>query len=81
MAVNWREKAILLGECKWGVDVVRRPVVRELVEKAALTVPGRDWQVHLAFFARSGFTEAAQSEASSVASLLVDLQTLDADLG
>ena len=80
VAINWREKAILLGECKWGVDVVRRPVVRELVEKTALVVPGRDWQVHYAFFARAGFTEAARSEGEAVNAQLVDLAALDADL-
>jgi len=34
VALNWREKAILLGECKWGVDAVGRSVVRELVDKS-----------------------------------------------
>ena len=27
VAVNWRERAILLGECKWGVKAVERPGV------------------------------------------------------
>jgi AAA+ ATPase superfamily predicted ATPase len=30
VAVNWREKQLLLGECKWGVDAVSRTIVREL---------------------------------------------------
>jgi hypothetical protein len=33
VALNWREQALLLSECKWGVDPVGRSVVRELVEE------------------------------------------------
>jgi len=33
VALNWRERALLLGECTWGVDAVGRSVVRELVEE------------------------------------------------
>jgi len=85
-AVNWREKAILLGECKWGTDAVGRNVIRELIqEKApkalqALPETGKGWQVHYAFFARAGFTEAARAEAQIHDALLVDLKRLDADL-
>ena len=39
VAVNWHDKAILLGEYKWGVDAVGRSVVRELVDKAPKIVP------------------------------------------
>jgi hypothetical protein len=80
VAINWRDHAILLGECKWGTDAVDRAVIRELVEKAPKVVPEADWRVSYAYFARSGFTDAAREEAQKVGSLLVDLQTLDADL-
>jgi len=73
VALNWREKAILLGECKWGVDAVGRSVVRELVDKAPHVVPGKDWQVHYVFFARAGFTNAARTEAEVVGAQLVNL--------
>src|SRR3990170_3998383 len=53
LAINWREKSILLGECKWGAQTVGRSTVRELVEKAPLVAPGKDWQIHYALFARS----------------------------
>ena len=33
VAVNWQERAILLGECKWGADRVRRDVIRNLLEE------------------------------------------------
>jgi hypothetical protein len=58
-------------------------VVRGLVEKTNLVVPdvGEDWQVHYAFFSRSGFTDAAVAEAQSHQALLVDLKTLGHVLG
>lgn len=86
VALNWREQAILLGECKWGVDAVGRPVVRELVEQKtpkvlqALPEGGEGWTTHHALFARAGFTEPAQAEAQSHEATLVDLAALDRDL-
>lgn len=80
VAINWREKAILLGECKWGDHTVGRSVIRELIGKTSLVVPEPDWQVYYAFFARKGFTDAARSEARSVNAILVDLDRLEQDL-
>jgi hypothetical protein len=80
VAINWREKAILLGECKWGAHVVGRSVIRELIDKTSRVVPDLDWQVYYAFFARQGFTAAAQAEAQSVNAILVDLERLEQDL-
>ena len=81
VAVNWHDKTILLGECKWGVDAVARPVIRKLIDQAPKVVPGEGWQVFYAFFSRAGFTDAARQEAQTVEALLVDLETLDQDLG
>jgi AAA+ ATPase superfamily predicted ATPase len=86
VALNWREQAILLGECKWGVDAVGRSVVRELVEEKtpkvlqALPDSGEGWTAHHALFARAGFTGAAQAEAQAHKATLIDLVTLDRDL-
>ena len=87
VAVNWQERAILLGECKWWTDRVRRDVIRNLLEEKTprllqdLTdASGEGWAVHYAFFARAGFTGAARSEAESLEASLVDLETLDTDL-
>jgi len=80
VAVNWREKAILLGEAKWGTNPVGRSAVRELVEKAPRVTPKPNWRVHYALFARAGFTDAARQEAAAHDALLVDLATLDRDL-
>jgi AAA+ ATPase superfamily predicted ATPase len=79
VAVNWHDKSILLGECKWGVHAVGRSVIRELIGKAQKIVPGEEWQVFFAFFARAGFTDAAQQEAQTVKATLIDLETLDRD--
>jgi hypothetical protein len=91
VAVNWREKAILLGECKWGVHAVGPDVVRDLVEKAPKVVAKcasasgagdetEAWRVHYVFFARAGFADSARAEADAADAQLVDLMQLDADL-
>lgn len=80
VAINWRDKAILLGECKWGLKNVNRATIRELVAKTPMTVPDDEWQVHYAYFARSGFTDAARAEAQKLDAILVDLERLDNDL-
>ena len=42
---------------------------------------GEGWTVHYAFFARTGFTDAAVTEAKRHGALLVDLERLGKDLG
>jgi len=77
VAINWHEKAILLGECKWGINPVGRAVIRELIDKTPLVLPDTDWEVHYVFFGRSGFTDPAKEEAAGVGARLVDLTQLD----
>ena len=85
-AIAWRERQILLGECKWGDHPLGRSVVVELIEEKTEKVlrdlpdDGQEWQVHYAFFARSDFTAAARAEAEAVGAQLVDLERLDTDL-
>jgi hypothetical protein len=67
VAVNWRTKDILLGECKWGTDAVGRSVIRALAAKTGKVLPGDRWNVHYVFFARQGFTATAQEEARKLA--------------
>jgi hypothetical protein len=86
VAVNWHERQILLGECKWGLDGIDRQIVRELIEKktpkilAALPDGGTSWHVHYAIFARVGITPAAIVEMQKFGGLMVDLGVLDRDL-
>jgi uncharacterized protein len=86
VAINWRDKKILLGECKWGTGTVGRALVRELVEvktpKVLATLPGKGegWAVHHVFFARAEFTEAGRSEAAQRGMTIVTLAQLDETL-
>lgn len=80
VAINWRDKAILLGECKWGLQPIGRKVIIDLVAKTKDAVPDSDWDVHYAYFARAGFTNDARTEARTINAMLVDLPQLDRDL-
>lgn len=68
VAINWTERQILLGECKWGHEAVSRQIVRELIDRKVplvtcdLPAEGAGWQIHYALFARAGFTAAALTE-------------------
>lgn len=81
-AINWRQRQILLGECKWGTEPVGRAVIRDLLERAPRVLEKLDgaWQAHYAFFARAGFTDAAQEEAAAVGATMVDLARLDREV-
>jgi AAA+ ATPase superfamily predicted ATPase len=80
VAMSWHDRAMLVGECKWGLDRVGRAVVTELLEKAARIKPDETWRVSCAVFARTGFTEAAKESARANRVMLVDAETMDRDL-
>jgi uncharacterized protein len=85
LAINWRTKEILLGECKWGQKAVDQEVIQTLVDKTGKVLPSKDvWRVHYAFFARHGFTAAAQAVARSLAAKhnvrLITLAEMEADM-
>jgi AAA+ ATPase superfamily predicted ATPase len=86
VAINWREKQLLLGESKWQAEPIRRRIVRELVDakmpkvRKQLPEEGDGWQVHYAFFSRSGFTDEARLMANKNHAQLIDLARLDNDL-
>jgi len=52
VAINWRDKQILLGESKWQAEPIRKQIVRDLIEaktpKLSEIQPeaGEGWQVH-----------------------------------
>lgn len=80
-AVNHREKVILLGECKWTGDRIRRDVITELVyEKSPKVHPSKDWTVHYYFFSRSGYTPEALKETEQHAGHAVTFAQVDKDL-
>jgi hypothetical protein len=80
VAANWRDRILLLGECKWGTDPVRRPMILELEEKARTVIPADDWRVRYVYFGRGGFTEAAREEGKRLNAELIDLARLASDL-
>jgi AAA+ ATPase superfamily predicted ATPase len=86
VAINWREKQILLGECKWGQDHIDRQVIRELIEQkkpkvmAGLPDGGDGWRVHYVIFARGGATPAAFTEFQKFGGIAVDLSRLESNL-
>lgn len=80
VGINWRDRTMLAGECKWGGEKVGRGVVTELVEKAARARPDERFKLSYVVFARSGFTDAAKTEAKSREVLLVDAETMERDL-
>jgi AAA+ ATPase superfamily predicted ATPase len=85
-ALNWEERRILLGECKWSHESVNRNIVRELLERKLprllddLPDQGEGWQTIPVIFSRSGFSPAALQDLKKHNGLAVDLSTLDADL-
>ncbi len=81
LAINWRTKDILLGECKWGQKAVGRDVVRVLMDKTEKVLPGQfRWNVHYAFFARRNFTPAAKALAQEHQALQITLEQMEADM-
>ncbi|MEW5985563.1 MAG: ATP-binding protein [Chloroflexota bacterium] len=86
VAINWRERQLWLGECKWGDQLVGQGVIAELIEEKtpkllrALADEGIGWTIHYAFFARKGFTPAARSAAAGHKATLVDLEQMTLDL-
>lgn len=93
IAINWEEKSLLIGECKWDDDLVTREQARKLVEETKPKVMAdlqrqlsnplteiSQWQVHLAYFARRGYTAEARRYLATESVLAVDLKRLDTEI-
>jgi AAA+ ATPase superfamily predicted ATPase len=80
VAVNWRRKDILLGECKWTTSRAGKGTIETLVGKTEKVRPSEDWSAHYVFFSRSGFTSAARGEAAKVNATLVTLSQIERDM-
>lgn len=86
VGLNWEDRGVLIGECKWEKKAVGKKAITTLVERKTpqvlkhLPALGENWQVQRIFFARAGVTPAAQTAAQELGVELVDLAVLDADL-
>lgn len=82
-AINEDSHAIILGECKWLAEPIRRNVVLDFLARAqhAIPEPTDKWSVTYAFFSRSGFTNEAREAAAGHNCLWVDLEMIDEVLG
>lgn len=86
VAINWQERQVLIGECKWGDDAVSRTIVRDLIATktplllADLPNGGAGWTIRHAIFACAGLTAAARAELETHNGLVVDLNLLMRDL-
>lgn len=84
MAVNWREAQIYAGEAKWGEGKVDQSVYTSLSERfqrALAHMPNqKEWVVHLALFARKGFTPPVLQLAKADKVQLLTLEQMTADL-
>lgn len=81
VAISWRTKHILLGECKWGRQAQGRKVVDTLIGKADKVIPKQgDWKVQYAFFTRNPLTSPAQERANAVNALQISPAMMEADI-
>ena len=94
VGINAMEKTLVLGECKWGPQLIGRNVLVDLVNKSAEIVPKQgQWRILYVGFARAGWSEPAHQYAQElkrtqpagsnwrcVDMQLVDLKQVDTDL-
>ncbi|MCD4673575.1 MAG: ATP-binding protein [Anaerolineaceae bacterium] len=92
--VNYMDKTLILGECKWGNRVVGVDVLKNLVDKTEKVLPkDGQWKVFYLGFARRGWTDKAVAFAEemqtykkqgkrwqAVGMLLRDLVQVDGEL-
>ncbi len=82
VAINEDDHAILLGECKWTAEPIRKRAVEDFLQRAqqVIPVPVESWHVTYALFSKSGFTEKARRAAGEHPCLWVHFDQMDADL-
>jgi AAA+ ATPase superfamily predicted ATPase len=58
--VNFMEKTLILGECKWNKQPVGVRVLRDLISKTEKVLPSQgDWNVYFLGFSRQGWKKTA----------------------
>jgi hypothetical protein len=81
MAINEDDHAILLGECKWTAEPIRKRIVKDLSRaQQVIPDPSDKWKVTYALFSKSGFTDEARQAAKGYKCLWASLAQMDADL-
>ncbi len=82
VAINEDDHAILLGECKWTAEPIRKRIVEDFIARAQQVIPppADRWQVTYALFSRSGVTEEARQAGRGHKCLWVNLDQMDKDL-
>lgn len=82
VAINWQERHLLLGECKWGDRPVGKNVLRELIEEKTpkvlkdMDAKIEEWTIRYMVFARHSFTSAVQALADETQTKLVTLSDI-----
>jgi len=80
VAINWRTKDILLGECKWGRQSQPKKVLDILIDKTESVLPGsKAWRVHYALFTRQPLTSSGEKRSGEVQALQVSPEMIEQD--
>ena len=81
VAVNRREKRLLIGECKWGRETISRNILTDLIKRSQrMPQISEDWKFQYILFGREGFTQATHSTAQELGIRLVSLDELEKTL-
>lgn len=76
-----REKRLLIGEAKWGRDLLSRRLLPDLVKRSQrMPQVAEGWATHYVLFGREGFTDALQQEAAETGVDLVNLAQMELTL-
>jgi uncharacterized protein len=76
-----REKRLLIGEAKWGREMLSRRVLTDLIQRSQrMPQVAEGWSTQYVLFAREGFTEALQEEARMRNAILISLAQLEKTL-
>jgi len=71
LAVNWRERCAIVGECKWRSRKMAESELANLKERATRMERLEGFSFQYALFSKSGFTKALQERGRSDADLLL----------
>ena len=65
VAINWRDRAVLFGECKWTNAKMPPTALTSLQDRAAKLTKLKGFKAHYALFSKKGFTASALKEANA----------------